>query len=151
MSNDIEDHDPFTALADQIGAELEQAPKYRKYPRYAVPWRIFIVHKKRGKREMYRGVISDLSLTGVSIFSEVSITSSDTLAVTIEIPPYANRQNNIVVGVRCSIFRSVLSSRQYGLFHILLNFIEFDRNGKRDLTEALSGRIPLAEYKAPYT
>ena len=151
MSEDKKDDDPFRNLVDQLEGAIEETPKYRKFPRYAVPWRIFIVHKKRGKREMFRGVIADLSLSGASFFSEVNISSPEPLAVTIEIPPYANRQTNIIVGVRCSIFRSVLSSAQYGLFHILIKFIEFDRSGEKDLTDALSGRVPLGEYKPPYT
>lgn len=148
MNSDIEDDVLLHALADKLDAGTQ---RYRKLPRYAVPWRIFVVYKKRGKSETYRGLIADLSLGGTSFFSEVNIHSTEPIVVTIEIPPYLRRKKNIIVGAKCRIFRSVLSSTKYGLFHILLKFIEFDRDGQRNLTESLSGRVALGEYKAPYT
>ena len=135
-------------MADKLAGAVQE---YRKLPRYAVPWRIFVVYQKKGKREVYEGVITDLSLSTTSFFSEVNIHSAEPIVVTIEIPSYLRRQRNIIVGAKCRVFRSVLSSANYGMFHILLKFIEFDRGGQRDLTEALSGRVPLGEYKVPYT
>lgn len=98
---------------------------------------------------MYRGGIADLSLSGASVFSDTNIHSAEPIVVTIEIPPYLHRQKSIIVGAKCRILHTVLSSN-YGMFRIVLKFIDFDRSGKRDLTEALSSRIALGEYGSPF-
>ncbi len=143
----IEDDELLNNLADKLA---EETKGHRRLPRYAVPWRIFLIYKKKGKREIFRGVIADLSLGVASFYSEVNIHSAEPIVVTIEIPSYLRRKKNIIVGAKCRILRSVLSSGNYGMFHILLKFIEFDRGGQRELTDALSGRVALGEYKAPY-
>lgn len=123
--------------------------KKRKTPRYAVPWRIVVVYKLGGKHETYRGSITDLSLGGASFFSDHNIYSTDPVVVTVEIPAYSHNQKNTIVGARCTILHSILSSN-YGKYRIGIKFIDFNGSGKKVLTEALSALTPLADYSSPY-
>lgn len=142
--------DGWAALEEQPEKQPEEKKRHRKASRYAVPWRVVIVYKKFGKRTTYdEGRIADLSTGGVSLYSDVNIYSTEPVVITIEIPPYSNRQKSIIVGAKCSLFCSILSSN-YGKFRLILKFLDFDRSGKRDLTEALSGRTALDEYGNPF-
>ena len=121
----------------------------RKAARYAVPWRLVIVYKKQGKHETYRGSISDISLGGASFFADHSIHSPDPVVVTVEIPAYAHSQQSTIVGARCLILHSILSSN-YGKYRIGLKFIDFNGSGKLVLTDALSLLVPIGEQPNPY-
>ena len=122
---------------------------HRKYPRYAVPWRIVIVYKKMGKREMYKGSISDLSLGGVFFLADLNISSAEPVIATIEIPAYLREQRNTIVGVKCLILHSVLSSN-YGKYRIGMKFVDFDGKGQRKLTEALSRFVAIGESRGAH-
>ena len=122
---------------------------HRKYPRYAVPWRIVVVYKKMSKHETYRGSICDLSLGGASFFADLNIHSAEPVVATIEIPAYLRNQKNTIVGARCHIIHSILSSN-YGKFRIGLKFIDFNGKGKGDLTEALSRMVAINDNSSPY-
>lgn len=122
----------------------------RKNPRYAVPWRIVVVYKKMGKHETFRGSITDLSLGGASFFSDHNIHSPDPVVVTVEIPAYAHNQKSTIVGARCIILHSILSSN-YGKYRIGLQFMDFNGSGKKVLSDALSLLIPLSDgNSSPY-
>jgi c-di-GMP-binding flagellar brake protein YcgR len=114
----------------------------RKYSRYAVPWRIVIVYKKMGKPETYRGSISDLSLGGACLFADLNINSAEPVIVTVEIPPYQHSQKNTIVGVRCVILHSILSSN-YGKYRVGIKFIDFNGKGEGYLMEALSRLVAI--------
>lgn len=121
----------------------------RKNPRYAVPWRIVVVYKKLGKHETYRGSISDLSLGGVSFFADHNIHSPDPVVVTVEIPAYSFDKKSTIVGARCIILHSILSSN-YGKYRIGMKFVDFNGSGKRVLTEALARMVPIKETPTSY-
>lgn len=121
----------------------------RKHPRYAVPWRIVLVYKKQGKHETFRGNIRDISLGGASFFSDYSISSPDPVVATVEIPPYAHNKQNTIVGARCLILHSILSSN-YGKYRVGLKFMDFNGSGQRVLSEALSLMVPIGETPNPY-
>lgn len=121
----------------------------RKHPRYAVTWRLVVVYKKMGKHETHRGSITDLSLGGASFFSDHNIHSEEPVVVTVEIPAYMHNQKNTIVGARCLILHSILSSN-YGKYRIGLKFVDFNGSGKKVLTDALSILVPLADNSSPY-
>lgn len=114
---------------------------FRKSPRYIVPWEVAIVESGT----LHSAVIADLSLGGLSLYYDKHLHSSSTLAVTIKIPAYLGRRQ-IIVGAECRILYSILSSDMYGKFRIVLKFVYFRKNGRRDLQEALSSRVPIGEY-----
>ena len=66
--------------------------------------------------------------------------------VTIEIPAYMQDQKNTIVGVKCVILHSILSSN-YGKYRVGIKFIDFNGNGKDALTEALSKLIAIGAGK----
>lgn len=103
-----------------------------------------------GKHETYRGSIADLSLGGVSFFSDVNIYSAEPVVATIEIPAYLHEQKNTIVGVRCTILLSILSSN-YGKYRVGVRFIDFNGAGQTKLQEALSRLVAIGESKNPYT
>ena len=90
-----------------------------------------------GNSETYSANICDLSLGGASFFADMKISSLEPAAVTIEIPAGMPNQKNTIVGARCNILHSVLSS-SYGKFRVGAKFIGFDGKGKGDLAESLS-------------
>ena len=121
----------------------------RKHPRYAVPWRIVVVYKHQGKHETFRGSISDLSMGGASFYADHNIYSPDPVVVTVEIPAYSVNQKSTIVGARCIVLHSILSSN-YGKFRIGLKFIDFNGSGKRMLSDALAPLSPITDQGSPY-
>lgn len=113
----------------------------RKSARYVVPWEIMIVDAGA----LHNAVIADLSVGGVSFYYEKPLHSLKTIAVTIRVPAYQGRRE-VIVGAECRILYSVLSSDVYGKYRIVLKFLYFRKNGRRDLAEALANRIPIGEY-----
>jgi hypothetical protein len=135
-------------LNNVTGKSVAGTQGHRNYPRYAVPWRIVIVYKKMGKHETYRGSVADVSLSGACFFSDLNIYSAEPVVVTIEIPAYMRDQKNTIVGARCLVLHSVLSSN-YGKYRVGIKFIDFNGKGMGSLTEALSRLIAIGEGK-PY-
>lgn len=122
---------------DSQDNQSAEAKGQRKYPRYAVPWKIVVVYQRMGKREMYKGNISDLSLGGGSFLTDINICSAEPVIATIEIPAHLHDQKNTIVGVKCLVLLSILSSN-YGKYRIGVKFVDFDGKGKIKLAEALS-------------
>lgn len=102
-----------------------------------------------GKHETYRGSICDLSLGGACFFTDLNIYSAEPVVATIEIPAYLQSQKNIIVGVRCMVLHSILSSN-YGKFRVGIQFIDFNGKGKGALTEALSRLVAIGGTSNPY-
>ena len=122
----------------------------RRLPRYAVPWRIVVVYKIQGKHDTYRGSIADLSLGGASFYADHNIYSVDPVVVTVEIPAYSIHQKSTIVGARCLILHSILSSN-YGKYRIGIKFLDFNGSGKKVLTDALAALTPIPDgSNSPY-
>lgn len=71
------------------------------------------------------------------------------MVVTIEIPAYMRDQKSTIVGARCLVLHSVLSSN-YGKFRVGIKFIDFNGKGKVNLTEALSRMVAINDSSSPY-
>lgn len=113
----------------------------RKAPRYVVPWEIAIV----ASGTVHSAVVADISIDGVSLFLDRNFRQSDKFAITIKIPTY-NGLRELIVGAECSLLYSLLSSEMYGKFRIGFRFLNFRKNGRRDLLEAFSTRVAIGGH-----
>lgn len=98
---------------------------------------------------MHRGSIADLSLGGACLFADQNIYSAEPVVATIEIPSHLINQQNTIVGVKCVILHSILSSN-YGKYRIGMKFIDFNGKGEGNLKEALSKLVSIDDTRKPY-
>jgi hypothetical protein len=119
--------------------------RHRAHQRYAVSWKAVVVAKRMGKQETHHGTVCDLSLGGATILTDRNIFhSAGHVVVTIEIPACRHNTRKIIVGAKCHILHSIISS-EYGKHRIGIGFIDFDGNGKGVLTEALSRMVSISD------
>lgn len=102
-----------------------------------------------GKSEMYQGNIADLSLGGACLFSDLHIYTTEPVVATIEIPSYTANQKNTIIGIKCVILHSILSSN-YGKYRIGIKFIDFNGKGEINLKEALSRMVAIGGSGKPF-
>ena len=117
----------------------------RKHPRYIVPWEVAIVETGC----VHSAVVADISISGVSLFSERNLQTSSNVALTIKIPMYRKGQE-VIVGVECSVLYSMLSSDSYGKFRVGYKFLNFRKNGRQELQTAFSNRIAIGGHTSIY-
>lgn len=133
--------------ADKPDKKAASAPV--RQPRYSLPWRIVVIHKKMGAHEKFRGGITDISMSGVLFYSDNHISPTAPVVVAIEIPPYVN-QRSMIIGARCVVHFSTFSSASYGKYRVVLRFLDFDRGGRKDLKKALDRREELNKRSGLY-
>jgi hypothetical protein len=122
---------------------------HRNNPRFAVPWKIAVVYKRMGSHESYYGNVCDVSLGGASFMADMNIYSVDPAAATIEILASPLALKNNIVGARCQILHSVLSS-QSGKFRVGAKFLDFNGQSRGYLEQALSVLTAIRESNQVY-
>lgn len=119
----------------------------RKLNRYLVHWKIAVVFDSavQGKERFY-GKTDDMSLSGVSLYSEHNIFVESPVTVLISIPKSAPDARQSIVEVRCKMVYTYLCSKGHG-FRTGLKFLRFKGEGKKILKAALEQRIPAGNFK----
>lgn len=122
----------------------------RKHFRHPVRWRVAIVNKVGGNKEIYHGRTFDISISGVSILLERNMFFSTNVIILLAIPPTHQGQRETIVEVECAIMHTVLDS-EHQQFRMGLKFIHFKGNGKATLADILSKRHIPQKEQSRYT
>jgi c-di-GMP-binding flagellar brake protein YcgR len=127
---------------------LDQNNQRRRLNRYLVHWKIAVVFDSavQGKERFY-GKTDDMSLSGVSLYSEHNIFVETPVTVLISIPKSAPGARQSMVEVRCQMVYTYLCSKGLG-FRTGLKFLRFKGEGKKTLKAALDQKIPAGSIKA---
>ncbi len=122
--------------------------KRRALPRYLVHWKIAVVfdHAIQG-RERFYGKTDDMSLSGVSLYSEHNIFVESPVTVLISIPSSQPGTRQSLVEIRCKMVYTYLCSKGGG-FRTGLHFLRFKGEGKKILRAALDARVPAGDTTA---
>ena len=113
--------------------------EHRKHFRHPVHWRVAIVHKVGDKNDIYHGRTHDLSARGASILVEHNIFMMGEVVMLLGVPPLNPGQKETIIEIQCSMVYTVLDAEQK-LFRIGIHFLRFKGDGKKVLTDVLSGR-----------
>lgn len=119
--------------------------KKRKYERYLVHWKIAVVFDSAIEgRERFYGKTDDISMSGISLYSDHNIFVEAPVTVLVSIPGYHNDGRNKVVEIRCQMVYTYLCSKGNG-FRTGLRLIKFKDEGKKIMRAALDAKIPAGD------
>lgn len=108
----------------------------RQSKRYLVNWRVAVVNEDGESRQTFYGRVHDISVGGVSIFTDDNLDFSQEVVVLLSIPPLVPGGGVKIVEVRCRHVYTVLAA-SVQKFRAGFNFRRFKGNGRRILEEHL--------------
>lgn len=119
---------------------LGKTAEHRKQIRHPVHWRVAIVHHVGDRNDIYHGRTHDLSAWGAGILVEHNIFMMGEVVMLLGVPPVNPGQKETIIEIQCRMVYTVLDSEE-NLFRIGIRFLHFKGDGKKVLTDILSGRV----------
>ena len=137
---------PSQSRQNHVNIESGKRAQYR----HPVHWRVAIVNKSSGRRDIFHGRTNDVSLSGISILLERNVIFTSEVVVLLAIPPMHQGLKETIVESRCALMHSVLDS-VYHQFRLGMRFNQFKGEGHRLLSDVLSKRHIPKQAPNPYT
>ncbi|HEX5337989.1 MAG TPA: hypothetical protein VFW53_06100 [Gallionella sp.] len=119
--------------------------KRKQATRYLVHWKIAVVFDSAVQgRERFYGKTDDMTMHGVSLYSEHNIFVESPVTVLISVPASQPGGRQAIVEIRCKMTYTYLCSKGGG-FRTGLHFLRFKGDGKKTLKAALDARVPAGD------
>ena len=131
----------ITTMNPKIIDPLDLIEK-RRSPRYRAHWRVAIVCENDTTREIFHGRSHDISLTGISVYSDHNIFVESPVTILLAIPPLEKGQPKKIIEIRSKMLYTILASNNRG-FRIGLKFVRFKGDGKKMLSENIIHRFEV--------
>ena len=116
----------------------------RKNVRYCVDWFASIMHKAGDGKEIFHGRVSDISLGGAAIYSDMDIYTGQPLVMLIAtpLPSAKGKHSKAIAGIQCAMCKPVFSE-EHRQFRTGVQFLRFHGIDKHLLADALFTLNPL--------
>ena len=111
----------------------------RASPRYPLQWKVAVVFDDSDEQPTFHGITNEISLDGLSFYTDHNIYSVEAVTLLLAIPPMSQGARKKLIEIRGRMEYTVLAAG-VDRFRIGVRFNSFKRDGKKLLASHLEDR-----------